>query len=505
MMKTKKTNKTKTKSKLLLAKDLDTETYDKIRYCIKLEDSFYEFVKEAWSIVDSHPFKNYWHMRVICDHLQAVYEGKITRLIINIPPGFAKSLLSSVLFPAWVWTKDPTHRFLTGSNRDALSLRDTVKSRDLITSTWYKYCWGSVFKLRADQNQKSNYINDKKGHRIAFSVSGRITGERCDTAIVDDPVDVSDQYSKKAMDRANHIINNSLMKRLADPVLGKIIIIMQRLSEDDPTGYALKKSNRWVNLRLPLICEDNSRCVTPIFTDNRKDGEILEGKITLETSKELKKESGERDFACQYQQRPYSLAGNIIKREWFRYYRELPTRFDFIVMAGDTACKIKKKNDGSAFAIIGYYECKFYLIGLWIGKVEFPELKKVCWQLFIKYRPNKIIIEDASSGQQLVQELRRPPIVSDKELKEIKEDEKIVGKLPIDGVGVMNKEERAMFVSVYFELGEVLFPEDAPWLIDCIDSLVGFPGLTHDDDVDAICIGLMYLKEKMKIPRIRRL
>ena len=151
------------------------------------ENSFVAYVRHAWHVLEpSTDYIHGWHVDVICEHLEAVTDGQIKNLIINVPPGMMKSLLVSVLWPTWDWIKHPHRRFLTASYAQQLATRDAVKSRNVIQSQWYQERWGDKFELSADQNQKTRYENSERGIRVALSVGGAVTGERGDIRILDD-------------------------------------------------------------------------------------------------------------------------------------------------------------------------------------------------------------------------------------------------------------------------------------------------------------------------------
>src|ERR1041385_716874 len=155
------------------------------------------FVMQAWPILEpSTEFVEGIHVDAVCSHLQAVTEGKIQHLIINIPPGHAKSLLAAVFWPAWVWIDHPETRWLFSSYREPLAIRDSLKCRRLIESDWYQRRWGNRFQLRGDQNQKQRFENDRTGYRIVVPMSAG-TGERGDYVVVDDPHSVEQAESDR--------------------------------------------------------------------------------------------------------------------------------------------------------------------------------------------------------------------------------------------------------------------------------------------------------------------
>jgi hypothetical protein len=160
------------------------------------ERSLHHFVRQAWPLVESAEFIDGWHIRAICAHLEAVTRGQIAKLLINIPPGCSKSLLTSVFWPAWEWVNDPTVRWLCASYDQRLSTRDSVKSRAILNGPWYQHNWGSRFALTGDQNQKTYYETDKGGYRLATSVDGHGTGEHPDRIVCDDPHDVRGSESE---------------------------------------------------------------------------------------------------------------------------------------------------------------------------------------------------------------------------------------------------------------------------------------------------------------------
>lgn len=456
----------------------NADLYQQAVYEVEIEDNLYLFSKEAWQYVEPAKFVDGWHLEIICKHLQAVFNGEINRLIINIPPGFCKSLLSSVFFPAWVWIKNPEIRFLTGSYDSELSIRDTRKCRQLINSNWYQYFWGTNYSFYDDQNQKSFYYNNKNGYRLAFSTGGSITGQRGDFIILDDPLNWKDQYSKTKRDYINKWISEALFTRLNDLKNGKIIIIMQRLHQEDTTGFLLENQKGWEHLCLPVEFESKFCCKTKLFKDIRKNNELLWQGIDKESISQLKNELGSLGYASQYQQRPIVESGYIFKEEWWKYYREAP-KFEFILQAWDTAFKKGDTNDYSVCCTFGVYENKYYLIDIWRKKVEYPELCRYFVSLTEKYEPHQIIVEDTAAGISLIQEYRN----------------KI--KYPIKPIKVKNsKIERANIVSPIIEAGKVYILEKAAWLIDFIDETTAFPNGAHDDIVDAIVMGLTHLRER---------
>jgi hypothetical protein len=285
---------------------------------------------QAWHVLEpSNPFIDGLHVRAICDHLQAVTEGRIQHLIINVPPGHAKSLLTAVFWPAWVWISHPEVRWLFSSYKEPLATRDSVRCRRLIESPWYQERWGERFQLADDQNEKARFENTQTGYRVVVP-KGSGTGERGDYVVVDDPHSVDQAESDVERQSAIEWWNGSMSTRLNDLTTGHKVVIQQRLHEADLTGDLLEKGG-YELLCLPAEFDVERRCTTSIgWTDPRQEcGELLwPARLTREVLEHQKATLGSYRYAGQYQQRPSPAEGGIFKRGWWGYWRpadrELP-------------------------------------------------------------------------------------------------------------------------------------------------------------------------------------
>jgi hypothetical protein len=198
-------------------------------------------VVQAWHVLEPDAsFVHGIHVQAICDHLQAVTEGRIRNLIINVPPGHAKSLLTAVFWPAWVWIDHAESRWLFSSYREPLATRDSVRCRRLIESDWYRERWGDRYQLTEDQNQKQRFENNRTGYRVVVPMSSG-TGERGDYVVVDDPHSVDQAESDAERRAAVEWWNGSMSTRLNDFSTGHKVVIQQRLHESDLTGDLLVK------------------------------------------------------------------------------------------------------------------------------------------------------------------------------------------------------------------------------------------------------------------------
>ena len=291
------------------------------------------FIRIGWPHIDPADYSTNWHIDAICEHLEAVADGEIRRLIINIPPRHGKSILVNVAFPAWVWAQKkrspltgPGVGFLSTSYSHTLSVRDNLKGRRLVESPWYQRGWGDRFKLTSDQNTKIRFENDRGGYRIASSVDGTATGDGGDIIIVDDPISAGDALSTTIRAGVNEWFDGTMSTRLNDPKTGAFVMIMQRLHESDLVGHVLAKEDRddWTMLCLPARYERDHPQVYARDVRNT-DGELLwpDRMGEAEVAK-IETALGEFSAAGQLQQRPAPRDGGMFKRHWFDVVEAAP-------------------------------------------------------------------------------------------------------------------------------------------------------------------------------------
>jgi len=443
-------------------------------------ESLYDFVKGGWHVLNpSIELTPGWHLEAVCKHLEAVTEGHINRLVINIPPGFMKSLLVSVFWPAWEWGARglPSLSYLSTSHAQDLALRDNRRMRDLIDSDWYQERW--PLKFSKDQNAKGEFQNVHRGTRFATSLSG-LTGKRGDRVIFDDPISVTKADSPAEREKVNRIFRESLTTRVNHPEKSAIVMIMQRVHENDVTAIALE--NDYDHLCLPMEFEPERKCYTSIgFEDPRtEEGELLfPDYYSQETLDKQKRDMTEYAVAAQFQQTPIARGGGAIKLEWFNFYREKPQQFNRIVHSWDTAIKSSGTSDYSVCTVWGETDKGSYLLDMYRGKVEFPELLIQFKAMCAKHPAHSILIEDKASGQQLLQVVRREmaqPVIGVK-------------------VGGQGKLERAFAATDYIASGNIYLNENAEYLNELLHECEAFPGGRHDDIVDSIT---QYINRKLE-------
>lgn len=277
------------------------------------------FVREAWKVLEpNQPLVWNWHLDALCAHLEAITDGRITRLLANVPPGSSKSLVVSVLWQAWEWGPKRlwSMRYLTTAFNDGPVKRDTRKCRDLILSEWYRSLWPEVVLTRTGE---TSFANSGTGTRegVAF---GSLTSQRGDRLIIDDPHSTETAESPAERQSTTRKFREGAINRLNDQERSAIVVIMQRLHEEDVSGVILKLKMEYVHLCLPMEFEQERRCSTMIgFIDPRTyDGELLDPvRFSRETVDKLKRDMTSYAYAGQYQQRPTPREGGLFKRAWF--------------------------------------------------------------------------------------------------------------------------------------------------------------------------------------------
>lgn len=447
--------------------------------------SLAHFARRAWHVLEpAAELKWGWALDAICLHLEAVTDGRITRLLMNVPPGSMKSLLTGVIWPAWEWGPQglPEMRFVGTAHEEQLAIRDSRKCRDLIKSEWYQELW--PVELSRDLDGKKEFGNSRKGVRQARAFTS-MTGVRGDRVILDDPISADSANSEAKLEAARLAFTETLPTRVNSDK-SAIVVVMQRLSEKDTSGVILEMGLPYVHLCIPMRFEPDRRCTTSIgWTDPRtEEGELMFPERFGEPQvKELETTLGSYGTAGQLQQRPAPRGGGILKDEWYRYWTVLPA-MEFRNIHIDTAQKTGQENDYSVLqcwgrSIVG----QAVLIDQLREKWEAPELLTRTRAFWLKHKEanpaplRALMIEDKVSGTGLIQTLRREglpviPVQRDKD-----------------------KITRAHDIAPFVESGNVLLPADATWLSDFLEESASFPGGAHDDQLDPMFDALVTVQK----------
>ena len=449
--------------------------------------SFYEFVQRAWHVIETDVFVDGWHIEAVCQYLEACYEGRVRNLIINVPPRHMKSLLLNVFFPAWVWSKSPSKKFIFTSYSEDLVIRDSEKCKKLITSEWYQERFKVELESKPDTTTK--FQNTKGGYRYSFGFGGSITGQGGDFVLIDDPLKATEADSEAVRKKVNDDFDNAVSNRLNDPKTGVRILIMQRLHEMDLVGHILsKKDLNYEMLVLPAEYE-GARFESSIgFVDPRTfTGELLWKERFGEAEiAELKATLSERGVAGQLQQRPAPAGGFVFQKKWFA---RLHNNEDVagIYISWDTAESLNV-NAAYSCGVVGELRSDYTLFTREVvrKRLLFPQLQEEVENLAKKYQHKLkgVIIENKSSGVQVIQSLRQssPQWLA----------EKLFAFNPKG-----DKTARAFQASQWCENGSAFLPHPSnefEWLLDFEDEIFKFPSSSFRDQSDAFSQLILYLK-----------
>src|SRR6201993_1195690 len=338
-----------------------------------------------------------WHLEVVAAKLTAVRQGKIRRLIINLPPRSLKSLMASIAFPAWCLGHDPSAQILCVSYAQDLADKLARDCRSVMMSAWYRRIFPT--RLAAHRQAVQEFLTTRQGYRLATPNGGVLTGRGADIILIDDPLKPEEALSDTQRQAANEWFSHTLYSRLNDKRHGAIVIIMQRLHEDDLVGHVLAQEP-WEVVRFPAIAEaDEVHEVETILEtrrSTRRRGEALHpDRQPLETLDRIRRTIGEYNFAGQYQQSPAPLGGGLVKKEWFKLFgeKDRPESFDRIVQSWDTANKATELSDFSLCTTWGVKGKDLFLLGVFRRRLEYPALKCAVRELRSLFGANEVLIE----------------------------------------------------------------------------------------------------------------
>ena len=506
----------------------------------RCEDSLYEFVKNSWSAVDKSPFVGSWALEGLCLHLEAVTHGRIRRLVVNFPPRCAKTTIVSIMWPVWCWlqhkrttTSGPTVGFLTASYNQDLSCKHASKMRQLIESRWFQRHWPGAIRMREDQNSKSDFANKEGGYRQSTSIRGQLIGMGGGINILDDPHNTESAESEADREKTLDGWKEFSTTRLNDPKRSAIVVVMQRLHEDDVTGSILsgETSEDWVHYMVPMRYDPVRHCSTFLGTDAAGEPITWSDPRSIDGELMWPERFGERDIrhmeivmgpyraAGRLQQSPRPASGGIVPPSWWKVYDEdsapdfgmmikpgdvlrYPAMY-YVVISVDTAYKEGEENDWNACTAWGIcydrlerprvimthaWRWRGPLLGEKVSglETEFERQKK--WGLTErvldtarKRHADMILIEDKTRGTDLAREIRRL----------IKPGE--MGCTLVNPAG--DKTSRLNACVPMFADGLVFAP-DKQWATDVITEVSQVPKGKHDDMADTVTQAILWLRRQ---------
>ena len=445
--------------------------------CAFIERCFYE-------LNPTTKFMPNWHVEVVAAALEACRRGEITRLNINQPPRSLKSHCVSVSFVAFILGHDPTAQIICASYGQELANKHAMDCRTIMTSAWYQALFPHT-RLSSQRQALQEFVTTQQGSRLSTSVGGMLTGRGADYIIIDDALKPDEALSETQRKSVNEWYDHTLYSRLNDKRNGRIIVVMQRLHEDDLVGHLLGMEP-WKVIRFPAIAEEDETHVIETSYGTRRfrrhAGEALHPeREPLEILNHIREAQGEYNFAGQYQQAPAPLGGGMVKAEWFKTYisADVPDKFEMIFQSWDTANKPSELSDYSVCTTWGVKEKHVYLLNVCRKRLGYPELKRSVREQAATFHPETILIEDKASGTQLIQEL-------------ISDGEHAVKKYE----PTMDKSMRMHSVTSAIENGFVHVPAKAAWLGEYLHEMASFPRGKYDDQADSTSQALDWFKQQ---------
>lgn len=493
------------------AQDIEDIHWESLRRLCVLD--YHTFVKEAWHIIEpDEPFIDNWHIGLVCEHYEALVRGQILRLIVNMPPGFMKSILGPVMLPAWVWTWRPGWRSLWASYAGPLATRDAVKCRQIIESDWYQERFVNGWQISADQNEKTLFTTTSGGVRQSFGIGAGGLGFRGNLAAADDPNNAQNIHSKPDRDSVIAWHDTVWSQRLNDRKRDALLVTMQRLHQDDLSGHLLRRGG-YEHLCLMQEFDKRKAFVTycnvtdefgnvqrKVFREDPRtqDGELICPQRFPQSAVDEEKAKGEALFSAQQQQEPVPAGGSIVKKIDFRFARDVNTpisqiaprnqewfqgpaleidlaRMDDWLLSVD--CKFKDTKDSGSYVSMGVWARKgtdMFRVARRRKRFSFMEtianIKSICEE-YPQIR--KKLIEDKAQGPAVIEVLHQH----------------VVGLCPREPKG--SKEARLYACTPLIEGHHVFLMDGATSNDEFIEEVCAFPNGLNDDQVDEMTMALL--------------
>jgi predicted phage terminase large subunit-like protein len=435
---------------------------------------FMAFTQFAFGVVRPNTlFRPNWHLEALAHKLSQVASGEVRRLIVTLPPRNLKSLFASVALPAWFLGHNPSERIVAVSYSEMLARNHANDFRRLVNDPTYQATFPA---MRLARETDREIVTTLRGKRYTTSIEGTLTGLGGNLVIIDDPLKQDDAHSEAVRMRTIEWYRSTLLSRPDDKQKARILLVMQRVHQDDLAGY-LADQGGFEILNLPAVAPKTETYELGGGRHYvRQQGELLHpAHEPVAVLRELKREMGPIAFSAQYQQSPIPPGGTIIKRKWLTFYDQPPSHQpgDQLIMSWDIALSEEERGDYFACVVLLRRREVFFVLEVVRGRLRFDDLRRKILDVKKRYRGATLLIEESPISKGLIQSLEEG------------------GNNVTPYVPETDKRSRLIAQSDLFVGGSVRLPENAPWLEDFTAELLAFPG-RHDDQVDALTQGLAW-------------
>ena len=456
---------------------------------------FYEFFKKSFEITDpGTKLIEAPYLKIICGYMGQLAQGKKRKLSFCIPPRCCKSKIISIAFPAFYLGLNPSAKIMHITYGEELSKDLAINCKKVMESEWYKKLFPNTI-IDPQKSSPTDFRTTRNGEKFSTTIHGAITGRGADLIIIDDPLKASDVNTSER-ENVNTIYSNTIVSRLNDKKEGKIVIVAQRLHQEDLPGYVQKIDPGFETISMPIIAEKDEewKIEKSAFRSKieyiRKKGDLLNpDREDMSIIESYRRSLGSAVFAAQYQQNPLQEGCGCVKKELLQKFSSKPA-CSTIILSWDTAAKISETSAYSACVVVGMNRDNYYLLESIRERLDFPALVKKVQEVYTRYSSEafvQILIEDASSGTSLIQELQRNPTFG-RLIKTIKP--------------IRNKEDRFNCVTIAIEKGKLLFPQyGSTWYSDFEQELLTFPHSIYKDQCDALSQAIEYLNKHPNHPK----
>ena len=449
---------------------------------IMYREDFYSFVQKAFAEVEpGTPFQRADYLEALCYNLECAAAGSIKRLVVNMPPRHAKSLVTSVLWPAWMMMNDPSLKIAVLTHSDNLANNLATLIRTCLNSKFFRELAPNAC-IDSENDRKQDFKTKGGGNVFTTTIESAILGRGFDVIILDDPQSPEDMMSDTERSKAWDIFEKKIMSRLNHSGRRVVVLVQQRLDEGDFSSHMIAQPKTTV-LSFPLIATEEKEYIIRNRIWTRKVGDVLCPEyMSIELVEQLREELSPNVFFTQYQQSPESYKGEKVSPDHLSYYDKLPGTANRFYVSVDTAQKTGKNSDYTVMMLIATDGNNHYVVNVIRRRIDVVEMLNIAMDLYARYNFDGFLIENTSTGTALISLLEQR------------------GKSPrpinLDG---KTKTQRFDEVQHYFRLGQVFLLSESRWTHDLRHELLRFPYGNYDDQVDALVQYLRHFQTKKPV------